>query len=98
MHARAVQKYAHERLKGDSTALQPLLKIYNYLCGQDLELKLFTPRELMLSVHAPPPTTEKATHVFLSSDSADFILTDFRLRLDLSLTIHLSSGHHKFLH
>jgi hypothetical protein len=65
-----------------------LQKIYNYLCGPDLELKLFTPKqkkieealsEIMLSAHAPPPTTETAMHVFLSSDSAEFILIDFRL-------------------
>ena len=63
----------------------PLQKIYNYLCGPDLELKLFTPTlkkieealsGIMLSAHAPPPTTE---HVFRSSDSAEFILFDFRL-------------------
>ncbi len=63
-----------------------MLKIYNYLCGQALELKLFTKKmlegsasEMMLSVHAPSTTTEKVMHVFLSSDSDDFILIDFRL-------------------
>ena len=35
--------------------------------------------EIMLSVHAPPSTTEKVMHVYLSSDSADCILIDFRL-------------------
>ena len=35
--------------------------------------------EIMLSVCVLPPTTEKVMHVFLSSDSADFILIDFRL-------------------
>ena len=33
----------------------------------------------MLSVHALPSNTEKVMHVSLSSDSADFILIDFRL-------------------
>ena len=33
----------------------------------------------MLSMQALPPTTEKVMDVFLSSDSADFILIDFRL-------------------
>ena len=33
--------------------------------------------ETMLSVL--PPSTEKVMHVFLSSDSADFILIEFQL-------------------
>jgi hypothetical protein len=63
-----------------------LLEIYNYLCGQALELKLFTKKKLegstpkiMLSMQAVPPTTEKVMDVFVSCDSADFILIDFRL-------------------
>ena len=102
-----MQKYAHEINK--KVTLRPLLKIYNYLCGPALHLKLdselFTQKkklkdqasEIMLSVHAPPSTTEKVMHVYLSSDSADFILIDFRL-LRLSQTTPLSFGRHKFLH
>ena len=64
-----------------------MLEIYNYLCEPALELKLFTKKKLegstpkiMLSMHVLPPTTEKVMHVmFLFSDSADFILIDFRL-------------------
>ena len=63
-----------------------MLEIYNYLCGQALEIKLFTKKKLegstpkiMLSMQAVPPTTEKVMDVFLSSDSTDFILIDFRL-------------------
>jgi hypothetical protein len=63
-----------------------LLEIYNYLCGPALELKLFTKKKLegstpkiMLSMQAVPPTTEKVMDVFVSCDSADFILIDFRL-------------------
>jgi hypothetical protein len=64
-----------------------LLEIYNYLCGPALELKLFTKKKklegstpkIMLSMQAVPPTTEKVMDVFLSSDSTDFILIDFRL-------------------
>ena len=64
-----------------------MLEIYNYLCGPALELKLFTKKKklegstpkIMLSMQALPPTTEKVMDVFLSSDSADFILIDFRL-------------------
>ena len=33
----------------------------------------------MLSMQAVPPTTEKVMDVFVSCDSADFILIDFRL-------------------
>ena len=102
-----VQKYAHESNK--KATLRPLLKLYNYLCGPALQLKLdselFTQKkkvegslsEIMLSVHAPPSTTEKVMHVYLSSDSADCILIDFRL-LRLSQTTPLSFGRHKFLH
>ena len=71
----------------DGLPATPLQKIYNYLCGQDLELNCSPPHKkneealsgIMLSAHAPPPTTETAMHVFLSSDSAEFILIDFRL-------------------
>jgi hypothetical protein len=57
--------------------------IYNDFCGPGLELKMFTPTlgpkkkieestsQICLSAHAPPPTTEKAMLVFLSSDSAN---------------------------
>ena len=79
-----MQKYAHEGYK--KATLRPLLKIYNDLCGQALELNLFTKNkvevsdsEIILSAHVPPPTTEKVMDVFLSCDSADFILIDFRL-------------------
>ncbi len=62
-----------------------MLKIYNDLCGPDLELNLFTQNkkvegsasESMLSAYVPPPTTEKAMHVFPFSNLADFILIDF---------------------
>jgi hypothetical protein len=37
-----------------------------------------TPK-IMLSMQALPPTTEKVMDEFLSSDSTDFILIDFRL-------------------
>jgi hypothetical protein len=33
----------------------------------------------MLSMQAVPPTTEQVMDVFVSCDSADFILIDFRL-------------------
>ena len=46
----------------------------------------------MLSMQAVPPTTEKVMDVFVSCDSADFILIDFRL-LD-----YLWQSRHKFLH
>jgi hypothetical protein len=64
--------------------LCPSLKIYNYLCGQALELKLFYSKKklkvqkIKLSVHVQPPTTEKVMHVFLSSELADFILITFQ--------------------
>ena len=80
-----MQKYAHEGYK--KATLRPLLEIYNYLCGLALELKLFTKKKnskgstpkIMLSMRAVPPTTEKVLDVFVSCDSADFILIDFRL-------------------
>ena len=64
-----------------------MLEIYNYLCGQAFELKLFTKKKklegstpkIMLSMQAVPPTTEQVMDVFVSCDSADFILIDFRL-------------------
>ena len=78
-----VQKYLHESNK--KATLRPLLKIYNYLCGPALELKLFTKQKregLFCRNDAKcllPPSTEKVMHVFLSSDSADFILIEFQL-------------------
>ena len=63
-----------------------MLEIYIYLCRPALEINFSLKKKLegstpkiMLSMQAVPPTTEQVMDVFVSCDSADFILIDFRL-------------------